>query len=144
MLEYNPFSDEIIKGDPLPIYKRLRDEAPAYDLEEYDTYALSRFEDIWKASADTRNLTAAHGTTSAHLLTKIQPVTPMINNMDPPHHTQLRRAFRKPFAAQQVSQLELSIRKIAGDHLDRTLALGTSGPATALPRRPGADPRCLQ
>ncbi len=44
---------------------------------EYDPYALSRFEDIWKASADTRNLTAAHGTTSAHLLTKVQPVTPM-------------------------------------------------------------------
>ena len=61
MVEYNPFSDEVVKGDPLPIYKRLRDEAPAYYLEEYDTYALSRFEDIWKASSDMRNLTASFG-----------------------------------------------------------------------------------
>lgn len=118
MVEYSPFSDEVVKGDPLPIYKRLRDEAPAYYLEEYDTWALSRFEDIWKASADMKHLTAAHGTTSAHLLTKVQPVTPMINNMDPPDHTRLRGAFRKPFAAPEVAHLEPMIRKIASDRLD--------------------------
>lgn len=118
MVEYNPFSDEVVKGDPLPIYKQLRDEAPAYYLEQYDTWALSRFEDIWKASADMKNLTAAAGTTSAHLLTKVQPVTPMINNMDAPDHTRLRSSFRKPFAAPEVAKLEPMIRKIAGDRLD--------------------------
>ena len=71
MVDYNPFSDAVVcHGDPLPIYKRLRDEAPAYYLAEFDSWALSRFEDIWKASADMKNLTAANGTTSAHLLTK--------------------------------------------------------------------------
>jgi cytochrome P450 len=118
MVEYNPFSDEVVKGDPLPIYKRLRDEAPAYYLEEYDTYALSRFEDIWKASADMKHLTAAQGTTSAHLLTKVQPVTPMINNMDPPDHTRLRSTFRKRFAAPEVAKLEPMIREIARDRLE--------------------------
>ena len=58
MVDYNPFADEIVHGDPLPIYRRLRDEAPAYHLAEFDTWALSRFEDIWKASADTKHLTA--------------------------------------------------------------------------------------
>jgi cytochrome P450 len=124
MIEYNPFSDDVVKGDPLPIYKQLRDEAPAYFLEEYDTWALSRFEDIWKASADMRNLTAALGTTPAHLLTKVQAVTPMINNMDPPDHTRLRGAFRKPFAAQQVAHLEPMIRNIAGDRLDAAREAG--------------------
>lgn len=37
MVEYNPFSDEIVKGAPLPIHKQLRDEAPTYYLEEYET-----------------------------------------------------------------------------------------------------------
>jgi len=119
MVEYNPFSDEIVKGDPLLIYKQLRDEAPAYYLEEYDTWALSRFEDIWKASGDMKHLTAAKGTTSAHLLTKIQPVTPMINMMDPPDHTRLRGAFRKKFAAPEVAKLEPVIRRIVTDCLDR-------------------------
>jgi len=117
MVQYNPFSDDVIKGDPLPIYKQLRDEAPAYYLEEFDTWALSRFEDIWKASGDMKNLTAADGTTSAHLLTKVQPVTPMINNMDMPDHGRLRSSFRKPFAAPEVAKLEPMIREIARDRL---------------------------
>ena len=117
MVQYNPFSEAVMKADPLPIYKQLRDEAPAYYLEEFDTWALSRFEDIWKASGDMKNLTAAAGTTSAHLLTKVQPVTPMINNMDHPDHTRLRGSFRKPFAAPEVAKLEPMIRKIAREKL---------------------------
>ena len=124
MVEYNPFSEECIKGDPLPIYKQLRDEAPAYYLEEYDTWALSRFEDIWKASGDMKNLTAAKGTTSAHLLTKVQPVTPMINMMDPPDHTRLRGAFRKKFAAPEVALLEPLIRGIVTRCIDEALPKG--------------------
>ena len=124
MVDYNPFSDEIVYGDPLPIYKRLRDEAPAYYLDEFDSWALSRFEDIWKASADMKNLTAANGTSSAHLLTKVQPVTPMINNMDAPDHTRLRAAFRKDFAALEVAQLEPMIRRIAKERLAEALERG--------------------
>ncbi len=124
MVQYNPFSDEIVKGDPLPIYKQLRDEAPAYYLEEYDTWALSRFEDIWKASGDLKHLTAAKGTTSAHLLTKVQPVTPMINMMDAPDHTRLRRAFRKTFSAPEVTKLEPVIRGIATGCIERALDKG--------------------
>ncbi|MHA7837964.1 MAG: cytochrome P450 [bacterium] len=124
MVQYNPFSDEIIKGDPLPVYKQLRDEAPAYYLEDYDTWALSRFEDIWKASGDMKNLTAAQGTTSAHLLTKVQPVTPMINMMDAPDHTRLRAAFRKNFAAPEVAKLEPMIRRIVTKCIDDALPRG--------------------
>lgn len=124
MVDYNPFDDAIIHGDPLPIYKRLRDEAPAYYLAEFDTFALSRFEDIWKASADMKHLTAASGTTSAHLLTKVQPVTPMINNMDAPDHTRLRSEFRKAFAAPEVATLEPMIRRIARERLEACRAAG--------------------
>ena len=119
MVDYNPFAEEVVKGDPLPIYKKLRDESPAYYLEEYDTWVLSRFADIWKASGDMKHLTAALGTTSAHLLTKVQPVTPMINMMDAPDHSRLRSSFRKKFAAPVVEKLEPIVRQIAKDCLDR-------------------------
>ena len=124
MVEYDPFADAIVHGDPLPIYKRLRDEAPAYYLARYDTWALSRFEDVWKASADMKHLTAERGTSSAHLLTKVQPVTPMINNMDAPDHTRLRAAFRPAFAAPEVAKLEPMIRRIARTWLEAGLARG--------------------
>ncbi len=35
MVEYNPFSEEVMT-DPHLVYRRLREEAPAYYVEEYD------------------------------------------------------------------------------------------------------------
>jgi cytochrome P450 len=120
---YDPFSEEVMR-DPLPIYRRLRDEAPAYYCEKWDCWALSRFADIWKASADTRHFTATKGTTSAHLLTKVQPVTPMINLMDPPEHTKLRAAMRDYFSAPRVAPLEPMIRRMAVECLEEAKAAG--------------------
>ena len=48
MVDYHPYSDQIL-DDPYPVYAKLRAEAPAYFVEEYDAWFLSRFEDIWKA-----------------------------------------------------------------------------------------------
>ena len=123
MPHYDPFSAEVMR-DPYPVYKRLRDEAPVYYLEEYDAWALSRFEDVWSASMDNKHFSTAQGTTSAHLLTKVQPVTPMLNNMDPPEHTQLRTAVRKHFSPQALRGLEPTIRELATGCLDRALERG--------------------
>jgi len=104
MVEYNPFSDDVMR-DPHPVYRRLRDEAPAYYIEAYDAWALSRFEDIWNCSMDAEHFSAAAGTTSAHLLTKVQPVTPMLNMMDPPEHTELRARLRPFFLPGRAAKL---------------------------------------
>jgi cytochrome P450 len=118
MVRYNPFSPEIMGGNPYPIYKQLRDEAPAYYIEEYDAWALSRFEDIWQASMDAEHYSAAKGTTSAHLLTKVQPVTPMLNLMDPPEHTKLRSKIRSHFQPRAIAKLEPWVRELACSYLD--------------------------
>ena len=123
MVHYDPFSAEVM-ADPYPVYRQLREEAPAYYLEEYDAWALSRFQEIWNASMDNQHYSCAQGTTSAHLLTKVQPVTPMLNNMDPPQHTQLRSAVRKHFAPQALRDLEPTIRSLSAECLDRAVARG--------------------
>ena len=43
---YDPFGPDV-KADPLPFYKVLRDEYPAYFMEQYDAWAISRFDDVW-------------------------------------------------------------------------------------------------
>jgi len=108
-LQYDPFAAEIIEN-PHPTYARLREEAPCYHLEKWDAYALSRFEDIWQASMDAENYSAAQGTTASHLLTKVQPVTPMINMMDPPTHTELRSKMAKMYTPGVVRRHEPTIR----------------------------------
>jgi len=117
MVDYNPFSEAVLT-DPQPIYRQLRDEAPAYYIEKYDCWALSRFEDVWHASMDARSYSVARGTAPSQLLTRVQPVTPMLNVMDPPQHTALRAAFRPFFSPARVRELEPLMRELFGAQLD--------------------------
>jgi cytochrome P450 len=122
MPEYDPFEKETWE-DPHPIYRILRDEAPAYFLEKYDAWALSRFQDIWDCSSDPRFSTAS-GTTPAQVLTKEQPVTPMLNVMNPPDHTKLRAAIRKCFLPRYLKELEPVARKLFNELVDDVIERG--------------------
>ncbi|MEM7409467.1 MAG: cytochrome P450 [Myxococcota bacterium] len=123
MVEYNPFSEEIM-ADPYPIYRQLRAEAPVYRLADYPCWALSRFEDVWNASMDAKSYSVAQGTTPAQQLTKVQPVTPMINNLDPPDHTRLRSQFRPFFGPARVRALDPTIRELFSKALDELVERG--------------------
>ena len=46
---YDPYDFEI-DADPYPIWKRMRDETPLYYNEKFEFYALSRFDDVDRAS----------------------------------------------------------------------------------------------
>ena len=104
--------------DPYPIYQRLRDEAPVYYLEKFDCFALARFEDVWSALMDMKSYSVARGTASPQILTKVQPVTPMIATMDPPAHTRLRTVFRPFFSPARVKEIEPELRAYAGELFD--------------------------
>ena len=123
MVDYNPFSAEIMEN-PYPIYRQLRTEAPVYRLADYPCWALSRFEDVWNASMDAKSYSVALGTTPAQQLTKVQPVTPMINNLDPPDHTRLRSQFRPFFAPARIRDLDPTIRALFASALDELVERG--------------------
>ena len=44
---YDPFDAEVM-ANPLPYYRILRDDHPVYYMPQWDTFALSRFDDIWE------------------------------------------------------------------------------------------------
>jgi len=117
MVEYSPFSEEIIHGDPHPIYKGLRDEAPLYFIEEYDAWALSRFQDVWDASADL-NFSSVRGSTTSHILTKKLPLLRMMNIMEPPDHTTIRSTLRPHFSRGRMRKLLPEFRQYIEDALD--------------------------
>lgn len=122
MVHYDPFSAEVMEN-PYPVYARLRAEAPVYFLEKYGAWALSRFEDVWSLSSDPR-LSVAKGTTPSQVLTKVQPVTPMLNLMDPPDHTQLRVKLRGFLLPRAIGALEPMAREIVKGCLDEALPKG--------------------
>lgn len=114
MLAFHPFSPEVIE-DPHPLYRRLREEAPCYYVADWDTFFLSRFEDIWQASMDAESYSTAHGTTTAQLVTRVQPVTPMLATLDPPRHTRMRGAIAPFFTPGAVRRLEPRMAEIVDE-----------------------------
>jgi hypothetical protein len=123
VLAYDPFDPQVIR-DPLPFYRRLRDEAPAYYVAKYDCWAVSRFADVWSVSSDVEHFTATKGTSSAQVVTKDQPVTPMLNSMDPPAHSKLRAVVRQCFLPKHLREIEPQVRKLLSELLAPQLARG--------------------
>ena len=114
MVDYHPFSPDVIE-DPHKVYRQLREEDPYFYLAEWNTHFLSRFDDIWNASMDPESYSTAEGTTTAQLVTKVQPVTPMLNSMNPPSHTQFRSRVMTFFTPGSVRRLEPTIQSFVDD-----------------------------
>jgi cytochrome P450 len=141
VIDYDPFADAVIR-DPQPFYRRLRDEAPACWLPKYDAWAISRFQDVWDASSHPA-FSTARGTTPAQVLTKDQPVTPMLNVMDPPAHTRLRAAIRKCFLPTYLRGLEPVIRRSFEELVDGAIERGECDVVRDLAARLSVKVACL-
>ncbi len=114
---YHPFSDQIMR-DPHPVYRWMRSEQPVCYVEQYDCWALARFEDVWNAAQDPATFSSqARGTTSSHLLTHTLDPWPALNMTDPPRHTALRAAVSSRFGPAAIARLEPRARTIVRERL---------------------------
>ena len=123
MQGYHPYSDPIL-DDPYPIYERMRAEAPAYYVEEYDAWFLSRFDDIWRVGPDFKHFSAQEGTTPNHLLTKDTPLNLSFASMDPPQHSKYRAQVSEHFKPKAVAAMEPGIRATVTGLVDRVIERG--------------------
>jgi cytochrome P450 len=132
---YDPF-DPAVMADPLPYYRVLRDEYPVYYVEKWDTYALSRFSDIWQVlEINDGTFVASEGTLpAAAVLAKRNdgPVpdpplhpTPFHANFDAPIYDGVRRCTSGQFRPKSVATLADRIRELANERLDELLPRGT-------------------
>ena len=121
-LSWDPI-DPSYKGDPHPIWRRLRDEAPVYYNEERDFFALSRFADVDAAHRNPRTFSSAHGTVLEVMTADMHSEDLMIF-MDPPDHTRLRRLVSKAFTPRRIGLLEADIRLLCAELLDAQVDQG--------------------
>lgn len=116
-LYWDPFDIEIDET-PYETWRRLRDEAPVYHNDRYGFFALSRFDDVDRASRDPATFTSGHGTVLEMMTEDPYPDAPLIFS-DPPDHTRLRGLVSRAFTARRVSEMEDRIRTLCVDFLDR-------------------------
>jgi cytochrome P450 len=120
---YDPYDFEI-DSDPYPVWKRLRDERPLYYNERYDFYALSRFDDVERASVDWKTYSSARGTVLEILKAQIDLPPGSIIFEDPPTHDLHRGLLARVFTPRRVSALEPKIRGFCARSLDPLLGAG--------------------
>ena len=132
---YDPFDAEVM-ANPLPHYRILRDYHPVYYMPQWDTYALSRFEDIWRVlEVNDGTFVASEGTLPAASVLAEHNSGPV---EDPPLHPlpfhavfdadlygEIRRAHSQPLRPRPVAGLEDRIRALANERLDVLLPQGS-------------------
>ena len=132
---YDPF-DPAAMADPLPYYRVLRDEHPVYYVDKWDTYALSRFADIWAVlEINDGTFVASEGTLPAATVLAAHndgpvpdpPLHPMPfhANFDAPIYDSVRRCTSSQFRPKSVAHFADRIRTLANERLDELLPRGT-------------------
>lgn len=132
---YDPFAPEVM-ADPLPYYRILRDDHPVYYMPQWDAFAISRFDDVWRVlQVADGTFVASEGTLPAAAVLARHNDGPV---QDPPLHPLpfhamfdapvldgLRRAHTRPLKPRPVAELADRIRTLANERLDQLLPRGT-------------------
>lgn len=132
---YDPFDADVM-ANPLPYYRILRDEHPLYYMPQWDTFALSRFGDIWTVlEVNDGTFVASEGTLPPASVLARHNCGPVA---DPPLHPlpfhavfdtdlygEIRRAHSQPLRPRSVTSLQTRIRELANERLDLLLPQGS-------------------
>ncbi|WP_419844760.1 cytochrome P450 [Candidatus Poriferisocius sp.] len=116
-VEFDPFSRDFF-DDPYDTYADLREHAPCYYSEQYDFYALSRFDDVVAGHRDYATFSSTHGQTYEQLATGEPTEMGSIISMDPPEHTRYRKLVSRSFTPRSIGNYEALVREIISGYLD--------------------------
>ena len=116
-VEFDPFSRDFF-DDPYDTYADLREHAPCYYSEQYDFYALSRFDDVVAGHRDYATFSSSHGQTYEQLKSGEPAQMGSIIAMDPPEHTRYRKLVSRSFTPRSIGNYEGLVREIISGYLD--------------------------
>jgi cytochrome P450 len=122
-LYYDPY-DFDIDADPYPVWKRMRDEAPVWHNEQYDFWALSRFDDVEKCSIDWNTYRSGRGTVLEIIQQGVEIPPGSILFEDPPTHDVHRSLLSRVFTPRRIAELEPKVRAFCARSLDPLVGSG--------------------
>ncbi len=108
--------------NPYPVYRRLREEAPLYYNEEYDFYAVSRFDDAERVMVDREGFISSKGIVYNIMPYIIRGEGEIPDGLficeDAPLHTAHRGLVSRVFTPKRVGLIEPEIRAFCAKVLD--------------------------
>ena len=122
-LSYDPY-DFDIDADPYPIWRRLREEAPLYYNEQYDFFALSRFDDVERCSVDWRTYISGKGSVLEIIKGGFDIPPGNVLFEDPPAHDLHRGLLSRVFTPKRMLAIEPQVREFCARSLDPLVGSG--------------------
>ncbi len=122
-LHYDPYDREI-DADPYPVYQRLRADAPLYYNEEYDFFAVSRFDDVQRGLVDRETYSSARGSVLEFIKANIEMPPGVVIFEDPPQHTVHRGLLARVFTPKKMHAVEPKVREFCARTLDPLVGAG--------------------
>jgi len=123
-VHFDPFA-YAFHEDPYPVYRALREHAPAYKSPEMGFWALSRHADVVAGFKDAERLCNSGGISleMGDLGGDMSAVLSILG-MDPPRHTRMRSLVSRGFTPRRVAELEPRVRRMATAYIDRFIEQG--------------------
>ena len=122
-LVYDPYDHDTI-FNPHALFRRLRDEAPLFYSEQYDFYAISRFEDIERTLVNREAFISRKGVTLDILKSGMEIPPGTLIFEDPPTHGIHRALLSRMFTPKRIGALEPEIRALCVRLLDPLVGAG--------------------
>ncbi|GEL17238.1 cytochrome P450 [Pseudonocardia asaccharolytica] len=116
MPQFDLFDPEFL-DDPWPTYRLLRNEAPAFYVEDLGVWLVTRYDTVLSATTDTRTWSNAKGNAFPRDIPERMGNT--LGATDPPKHDRLRRLVMKAFTPRRVAAMEPVVRTRTKDLLSR-------------------------
>jgi cytochrome P450 len=116
-LYYDPY-DIDLNMNPYPAFARFREEAPLYYNEQHDFYALSRYDDVNKATIDHDTFISGRGALLEIIKSGMEIPPGTLIFEDPPIHNIHRNLLSRVFTPRKVLALEPQIREFTTRCLD--------------------------
>ncbi len=123
MVVYDPYDVEI-NADPYPVFRRLREERPLYYNEQYDFFAVSRYEDVERGLVDHKNYISGRGGILELIKAGVEMPSGVLIFEDPPLHTVHRSLLSRVFTPRKMNALEPQIREFCAASLDPLVGAG--------------------
>lgn len=132
MLSYDPFSIAAMEN-PDQFFDELLENYPFYRLEQYNGWAISRFEHCWKILQERDLFSIVEGPVFNDTINQcpfdyehLKPSEPerSFSVWDAPAHPQIRRAMSPSFSPVAVEPLEEHIRTVCRERLEENFGSG--------------------
>ena len=113
---WDPYDEDLL-ADPYPAFRRLREDAPLYRNEDYDFWAVSRFDDVEQVLLDKVRFLNRYGTNLDMVQAKIDyPPGTLVMEDGAPHDIH-RQLLSRVFTPKAMLAIEPKVREFCAGRL---------------------------